>query len=145
MPYAKDTRVSPEKSMAEIRSLLKKHGATHTGILENEQTAGVEFIMHDIRIRFVVTLPQRSEFNTNITGARMGKSLGDQAHAKAIRQRWRALLLVIKAKLEIVELDIETFEQTFMSHIVIANDRTIGEMIQHQIETGIIPLLPPPN
>jgi hypothetical protein len=44
-------------------------------------------------------------------------------------QRWRALLLVIKAKLESVESNIETFEHAFLAQIVMPNDQTVSEIL----------------
>ena len=49
-------------------------------------------------------------------------------------QRWRALLLVVKAKLEAVEAEIATFEEEFLPHIVLPNGRTVGEMALPEIE-----------
>ena len=48
---------------------------------------------------------------------------------QAERQRWRALLLVIKAKLESVENTIETFEQAFLENIVLPNDKTVADTV----------------
>ncbi len=47
--------------------------------------------------------------------------------------RGRALLLVIKAKLESVESGIETLEQAFLAHVVMANGQTVYERISEGI------------
>ena len=44
-------------------------------------------------------------------------------------RRWRAMILVVKAKLESVETGISTFQEEFMAHIIMANGKTIGENI----------------
>lgn len=49
----------------------------------------------------------------------------EQAH----RQKARALLLVIKAKLESVESGVETFEQAFLPNVVMADGATVYERI----------------
>ncbi len=63
--------------------------------------------------------------------------------AQAERQRWRALLLVLKAKLEAVESKIATFESEFLSHIVLPDDRTVAQhvmpLIAQAYETGAMP------
>lgn len=46
---------------------------------------------------------------------------------KACRQRWRALALCIKAKLEAVECGITTFESEFLAHIVLPNGETMAD------------------
>lgn len=49
------------------------------------------------------------------------------------RQRWRALLLVVKAKLEAVECGIATFDDEFMAHILIPGGGTVGDWMGPQI------------
>ncbi|GAG36103.1 unnamed protein product [marine sediment metagenome] len=51
------------------------------------------------------------------------------------RQKWRALSLVIKAKLEAVESGISIFEEEFLAHIVLPDGRTIGDFMIPQIKT----------
>jgi len=51
------------------------------------------------------------------------------------RQRWRALCLAIKAKLETVESGISHFEDEFLSQIVDAiAKKTVGELIRPELE-----------
>jgi hypothetical protein len=81
----------------------------------------VQFRLHDRVVRFVIALPDPKKLGT-------GEKL-----AKAERQRWRALLLVIKAKLESCENAIETFENAFLAQIVMPNDQTVAQIIAPQI------------
>lgn len=69
------------------------------------------------------------------------------------RQRGRALLLVIKAKLESIESGVETFEQAFLANVVLANGETVHDRIAGPISdeyrTGAVQptthlFLPPP-
>lgn len=62
------------------------------------------------------------------------------------RQRGRALMLVIKAKLESIESGVETFEEAFLANIVTANRQTVYERIAGTLaveyETGkVAPLM----
>src|ERR1700723_2772498 len=52
------------------------------------------------------------------------------------RQRWRALLLVIKAKLESVESGIETLEEAFYANIVMPDGRTIYESTRETVRVA---------
>lgn len=133
MPYAKYTEVPVSRTRAEIDQLLerakaKQHG---TAIDYDLMTARVQFKLHDRVVRFTVALPDK-------------KKLGEGTRFdRAERQRWRALLLVLKAKLESVESNIETFEHAFLSQIVMPNDKTVAEIISPQIaesyKTGKMP------
>jgi len=71
----------------------------------------------------------------------------DQQHKRweqACRQRWRALALAIKAKLEAVESGITGFEEEFLSHIIMADGKTIGEHIVPQVAQLCSPAALPP-
>lgn len=69
------------------------------------------------------------------------------AWEQACRQRWRALKLVIQAKLEAVECGISVFEDEFMANIVVAGGKTVSEYIRPQLadayEHGSVPQLIP--
>ena len=52
--------------------------------------------------------------------------------ALGCRQRWRALNLAIKAKLEAVESGIVTFDQEFLAHIVGPSGQTVKPLIALQ-------------
>jgi hypothetical protein len=126
--YAASTKVSPATSQAEIKRTVLKYGAKSFGFFEDGDRAVVLFEAHDRRIRFNLSLPPKSskEFTFHSRGVRTPSS----AHAQweqACRQRWRALLLAIKAKLESVEAGIESFEEAFLSHIVLPEGETFGE------------------
>ena len=64
-----------------------------------------------------------------------------------MRQRWRALALVIKAKLEAVEADITTLEAEFLAHIALPSGATVGEWVGPQLDavygSGEMPALLP--
>jgi hypothetical protein len=116
-------------------------------------SAVVAFEMHGRRIKFVLPLPDRgsSEFTHTETG-RLRKSLDqvERAYEQAVKQRWRALALVIKAKLEAVETGITEFDEEFLAHIVLPNGTTVGQFMLPHVATAyesgdMPPLLPGPS
>lgn len=122
--YARDTKVPIERSRAEIERLLRNHKCTQyiTGTDHEQHQAMVQFRAHNRIVRFVVSLPDQKTY----------RPMRDVGQAE--RQRWRALLLVIRAKLEAVENKITTFEQEFLAHIVMPNDQTVGNLVQPLID-----------
>lgn len=155
--YAKTTTVSVEKSRAEIERTLERYGANQFayGRDDDRGIASIQFSANDRHIRFVLTFPSRGEYR--FTHSKRGKRTAENAYAQweqACRQRWRALLLCIKAKLEAVECGISEFEDEFMAHIVLPGGRTVAETLKPQIEQayltgepipGIAGLLPSPG
>ncbi len=106
--------------------------------------------MNGRQIRFIVELPDKNARAFTHTPGRNSRRDASRAYAaweKACRQRWRALALVIKAKLEAVETGITVFEDEFMAHIVLPDGQTVGEYIRPQIaaayQSGSMPQLMP--
>jgi hypothetical protein len=92
MAYAAETTVPVERTKVEIEQLVMKRGAEQymSGHQSNPPRSVVQFRMKDRVVRFELPLPQRT--------ARMD----EKKYGQAMRSRWRALLLIIKAKLEAV-------------------------------------------
>lgn len=113
-------------------------------------SAVVAFDMHDRRIRFDLPMPDRyaREFtHTPSRGEPRSPEQAAKAWGQACRQRWRALALVIKAKLEAVESGITEFESEFLAHICLPGGDTVGNWMRPQIarayEIGALPPLLP--
>jgi hypothetical protein len=148
MVYAQRTFVSTEKSRAEIERTLARYGATafDYGWASNRATVGFE--LQGRRIRFLLPLPDAAErrFTHSARGVR-SREKALEAWEQACRERWRALALVIKAKLEAVASDITTLEDEFLAHIVLPDGRTVGEWAKPQVaiayERGEMPPLLP--
>lgn len=140
MAYAATTKVPVAQTRGEIETLLARHKAQAFGTATDyeQRAARVQFKANDRHVRFVVTLPDPSKFGRD--GIR---------YAQEERRIWRALLLVIKAKLESVESGIATFEDEFLAQIVMPNDQTVGQLMKPVIErsykSGRLELGPKPE
>lgn len=149
MKFAENTNVSSEQSRAEIERTLNRYGATGFMYGWNADTATIMFEMQARRVMFRLQMPDRSAREFVLTpGGKRERSPQDalKAWEQACRQRWRALALVIKAKLEAVETGITVFEDEFMAHIVLPGNRqTVSEWLRpqlaHAYETGKMPPL----
>jgi hypothetical protein len=141
MAYAKGTEVSVDKTESEIKGLLRRYKADSFASFESGSNAMIAFEMQGRRIVFKLPLPDRNEKRFTHTKINQHSALtprpADVAFKvwdQACRERWRALLLCIKAKLESVDSGIETFEDAFLSHVMMPNGQTIGEMARPQIK-----------
>jgi hypothetical protein len=152
--YAEGTEVSVERSRAEIETILRRYGADQFLSGWRETGAMIAFRAQGRHIRFLLPLPDPkakdfTEVRTSQHGSTRPAST-QQAHERwerACRQRWRALALCIKAKLETVETGISQFEDEFMANIVLPNGETMSEharpLIARAYETGKMPPLLP--
>lgn len=134
--FAATTSVSAEQTRNEIERTLTRYGATSFAFYSSNGRAMIAFEAVKRRILFELPLPMEIKDETK--------------RAQATRQRWRALLLVIKAKLEAVESKITTFEDEFLAHIVMPDGVTLGTHLRPRVaqayETGHMPpLLPAPE
>ena len=146
--YASQTSVPSDKSRAEIERTLARYGASSFMYGWDQTRAVIAFEMNGRRLKFILPMPERDsrEFtHTPAKNQRRSAAAAEAAYDQAVRQRWRALALVIKAKLEAVEAGIAEFEEEFLAHIVLPNGRTVGDFMVPQIaavyETGQMPPL----
>ena len=148
MAYAEKTSVSVSKTRAEIEELVQRYGADQFVSGYKANIAIIGFTMAGRQIRFVLPLPDQKEYW--YTPGRRQRRTDEAAHAaweQACRARWRALYLIIKAKLEAVESGLSTVEKEFLYDIVLPDGRTAGEWMAPQIaeayETGRMPAMLP--
>jgi len=140
--YAQRTEVNAARSEAEIKRMVMRHGATaFMSGTQVGQAAMVAFEMRGRRLRFVLSMPDLEDFGrTEKRRTVRTNAAQHQAWDQACNQRWRALLLVIKAKLEAVEAGISVFEEEFLAHIVLPDGNTVGQVMVPQVaqayETG---------
>ena len=134
--YAENTTVPSEKSKAEIEATLTRYGATAFGYGWQEKGAMITFEVNGRRIRFILPMPVRNDKTFLNTAARNLKRSPEQVqveYEQAVRQRWRALALAIKAKLEAVASGITEFEDEFLAHIVLPNGKSARAWMRPQI------------
>lgn len=148
--YAASTEVPSDRSRAEIERTLRRYGATAFGYLWDSAAAVIMFELGGRRIKFRLVMPDRSDrqfTRTPAKGLLRSEDQIDAAYEQAIKQRWRALALVIKAKLEAVEAGITTAEQEFLAHICLPDGSTVGEWAAPQLaiayERNTMPALMP--
>lgn len=150
MKYAAHTGVSVDKSRAEIESTLSRYGASKFAYMSEAERALIAFELAGKRIRFILPLPDKADpefvFKKHYNSTR--KRTPEELHVvweQACRQRWRALALAVKAKLEWIETGIVTVEEEFLPYIVTASGKTVAEMLVPQLnqlyESGRIPKL----
>lgn len=132
--YAKTTSVSVEKTKVEIEQTLKKYGAYGFAYATQNNQALIMFEAHGKRIRFILNLPDFEAFKYT-PSRNMTRSSESQIaeHEQACRSTWRALLLIIKAKLESVESGISMFEEEFLANIVLPNNQTVSQYLIPQL------------
>lgn len=148
MAYARHTEVAVEKSRAEIERLLSRYHCKSfaSGIDHEAHRATVQFSAHNRIVKFEIGLPDPKDPRWRaMKGSYLQRTPAgvEKVVAQEERTRWRALLLVIKAKLEAIESGIATFEDEFLAHVLLPNQQTVAEYVGPVVaqiyETGRMP------
>lgn len=149
--YAKGTSVSVERSMNELRRMLRRYGADAFGHTEQAMPDGREVIQIAFRysgwnVRFRLPMPSREPYRYTATGRERDNSAIEKDWERECRRMWRAMVLVVKAKLEGVESGILTFQEAFLGDFVTPGGVTVSEWLIPQIENarniGVMPAFP---
>ncbi|WP_345820183.1 hypothetical protein ABC766_29705 [Methylobacterium fujisawaense] len=115
--YAKDTKVSAVQSRGQIEAILRKAGASRIATMDEPLEAIGMFMLAGRLIRLRIEIP------------------GDASEQKrwAI---WRAIHLVVKAKIEAVAQGITTVEQEWLAHVVLPDGSTVGDWVEPQLQVA---------
>lgn len=135
--YASETGVPIERSKAEIERILVRYGAKAFMYGMQPEKAMVAFEVEGRHIRMVLPMPTDKEdsIRLNRWGGDNPDSLIQKKIEQEARRRWRALTLVIKAKLEAVSSGIAVFDDEFLAYMVLPDGRTMGEWVKPQLKS----------
>jgi len=141
--YAQGTAVPVERSLAQIRALLLKAGATHYAFGESPEAGAVQFALKGLHYRFDVHRPTWDELQKRY------QRPGGVSRAAAVdgewRRRWRARHLWVKAQIEFAEVEPEAFTEAMLAHLVLPDGQRLGSWAQPQVEAmyrnGVMPPL----
>lgn len=114
--FAEGTKVPVARTKVAIDELLQKHGALQRiqGTDDERGKNLVAFTLGGRQVRF--ELPHVPE---------------DEREQRRV---WRALLLIIKAKLELVAGGDSTVDMEFLPNIVLPNGSTVGKLLGAQLD-----------
>lgn len=147
--FAEGTKVPIETTRMELERLLRAYGADAIVMGWDGPISTIAFRLQGRHIKYTIEQPSRAE--TVVTHYPSGKPRPGHAFSEAVaaehRRRWRALLLIVKAKLELVAAGDADFGDEFLAHTMLADGSTVGEWIAPQIDesyqTGRMPALLP--
>ncbi len=105
--------------------------------------------MNRRRIRIVLPMPDPEElrYTKHKPPRECSTKQWDETYEQACREKWRSLLLIVRAKLESVAADVTTFDDEFLAYMVLPDNSTAGDWMGPQIEqayqNGEMPTLLP--
>ncbi len=137
--YAEGTRVSVESSRGEITGILAKHGVQKMGWMGSPAGDELMFELGGGQYRFRIVKPTAAALRE-----RDGQDYTyphnvdwDTKADQEWRRRWRANVLLLKAKLEFIEAGDTTLERELLPYRVLKNGQTLEDVIA----AGGLPML----
>lgn len=116
--YAKNTSVPISRSKAQIEDTLLRYDITEFGMGVSPRGDGIIFKKDGKVYKINVPNPNRDDYSTEIK------------YEQARRQRWRILLISIKAKLEEIEAGLISFDDQFLAYMALPNGTTVGDFMR---------------
>lgn len=131
--YAEGTKVSVESSRAEISSILTKHGVTRQGWWSDAEHDVLQFELRGGRYELQMQRPTLVEVRKLYPNAYdyNAKIEGEW------RRRWRANVLLLKAKLEFADGETTSIERELLPYRLLAD----GTTLEAALLAGQLPLL----
>lgn len=130
--YAEGTAVTVESSRGEITGILAKNGVVRQAWASAPEGDTLQFELGGFQYRFFIARPTVEEVRADYraTGRDWGR-VQDPAGKVAAewRRRWRANVLLLKAKLEFAAGEASTVVRELMAYAVLKDGRTLEEAI----------------
>lgn len=131
--YAEGTTVSVDASRGEITGILAKHGVQRMGWMADVDRDELMFELGGGSYRLTMVKPTLTEIRKLYPNA-----YNEQAKLDAEwRRRWRANVLLLKAKLEFVVSGDTTLDRELLPYRVLKGGQTVEDMIT----SGGLPML----
>jgi hypothetical protein len=118
--YAARTRVDVHRSRFEVERVLGRYGATDFAFVEDHAAASIQFAIHGRYVQVALPLPdaESASFTHTPSGKPRSIAARERAYEQALRENWRAFVLVLRGKLESVESGISSFEDEFANFLL---------------------------
>lgn len=124
--YAENTAVPVERSRAEMSYILTKHGVERQGWMTGPEGDQLGFVLRGRSYRLTIEKPTMAWAEAN-AGPRTPY---EDAIAREWRRRWRANVMLLKAKLEFADDDTTTVERELMPYLLTKGGKTVGELVE---------------
>lgn len=145
--YAEGTSVTAEKSRQELETLLRRQGAAEFAISSTPERTVFIYRLHGRMIKHVLEQPKDNEIKKPLKATKNGTPDERKALLREAewRRRWRALVLLVKARFEYIDLGSSSFEREFLADTLLPDGQTVSEAalpaIANSYQTGGMPRL----
>lgn len=146
MSFAESTTVPLERSKLELDRMLQKHGATQRGLAHDDDNgfAIVFFSLAGRQIRLQIPLPKVENFRLDHNRRPRTREAMIAKWEQACRTRFRAIVLITKAKLELIEMGLSSVDREFLADITLPDGRSVAEFLKGGLDEAYLSGRMPP-
>jgi hypothetical protein len=143
--YAEGTTVAVEASQAELVRILRKHGVERQAWAHGPEGAALQFEAAGRRYQMRIERPDPNQYPEHRGGNQAGRSQWTMREREWMR-RWRAIVLLLKAKLEFADGETTTLERELLPYLLLPGERNLAEFMEdggyEEVERGGMPAFP---
>jgi hypothetical protein len=125
--FAEGTTVTVHSSRGEITGILAKHGVDTMAWGSSPSGDQLQFELDGCKFRFTIPRPTQAEVYRLFPNSR--RSVEELIEAEW-RRRWRAHVLLIKAKLEFASGGDTTVAREFMPYLLVGGGGTLADWLE---------------
>lgn len=126
--YAQGTTVPVDRSRGDISGILAAHGVTRQGWASEPEGDTLQFELAGYQYKLRIPKPTLAEIKAEHPDAYSNFSF-TAAVEKEWMRRWRANVLLLKAKLEFADDDASTVVRELMPFALLKDGRTLEEAV----------------
>jgi hypothetical protein len=127
--YAEGTTVEVHVSRGEISGILAKHGVVVQAWGTTPEGDHLQFELAGRVFRLEIRKPTMAEVRQAYSHLYSRQVDWEKKLAQEWRRRWRATVLLLKAKLEFADGEASTIEQELMPYMLLKDGTTLGAAI----------------
>ena len=140
--YAESTTIPLEKTLGELKKLVKARGAVNIMTVDTEQIIGIAFTQDGLTYRMSIPAAKPEEFATINRGAigfkpRTPAQIEKKVESENARKA-RALLALIKAKFLAIDEGVTDMAEAFLADVVTPSRATVGETYLPEIRRAAL-------
>lgn len=136
--FMENTEVPPERSAAEITSLLVQAGAQHISTeYENQRVKAIRFVMKVAEQERWFELPARTDRLLKVLADKKWNWDAKRLREAALRIGWRQLLRWVQAQLAFIETGMVKPHEPFVPYVIVnynGQERTMFEAFEEQVK-----------
>lgn len=132
-PYATDTDVPADRTIAQIKDFLRKGRAVDVASEEGDHGGAIRFTVSGRRYTFRVVYASLNDDRFQLTPTGKWRRTPAEAYkvwSQDCRARWRAVMMLVRYKWMVVEQGLAPFHREFLPYLLVEDGADFGDLVE---------------